>query len=1213
VDGKPAVVGLAQVEAGGAKQQKSASENSQQVIVRIRGKGRHRLQLRVQVPLKREGGWRVADFAIGGLPGAQFELEVPQPETEVRLSGQPDRADYLTSRPGEHIVSAVGFDGRVILRWRPKILAGRVDRALSTDSTIVFQVAEEGVRIVWDAMLQFPQSKRDAFQLKIPAGWQVLRVEGPNVRGWDWRSGQAGTVDTIDVDLLAMAEDAEQITVELQRGAAIGDQPTRLEVPQLAVDGAAIAQGTIIVRRSPRLNLQIRETQNVTSIDTAEWKPSEAAARAAAESPLKPVVHAGYRFRAGGYRITMDAASKKPRFVVRIDGLYRIGTYRRTLEAKFDINEVNRVPFSHVRFALPPTMTSLDDVSVPPECSWSTSESEGRTILHLWMPRGAVQNVNAVVTMTLQREPIGGDLDMPVFDFLEGVATTRLAVLIDPVYRLRPLELEGVRSLPPEQASWVRGELRPFVQLCLASQGEDAKARIAVERRKAVVAYDTITNVRFTDRSIEDTVLLDFDIQEAGIRELRFRLPASMQGCRVSAPMIRTQDITFDENDPTSPVEVRLTFQDDVMDDLRVLVRNDRLVDDEEHPAPIPFDVAVDDGIAVRAGERYVTLQNVGRDEVVEVTAEGVEKLTPDRQKELWRRLQLDAGEGFVTAAYRVRAELKSADLVFCVRSRPLAMTSPVRIRMAECILSLGADGAYRAEQVYWAENRSEQFLVVTLPKNARLWTAIVDGNPVKPLMMNTERPERIHIPIVRTAPGDLPYQIQIKYGGKLSPPSLVTHVSFPLIQPEDVTPEWSQLRLYLPEELRWLHFDGTMRAVPPDELDAGFADFEARIVRDLIETATHGDQFSRVRARQNAGLFSAIASKYGDRRASGGAVEEPLSLLQGFMESAYDDQAEGERGAAAQVDNTAQLEMLYRQQRVRRGKNVVEQSVSNWGLESGQSAMGRTAGGAEDVNARWLGELVGKKGQPSAATSVPAPQDRPAITSRNAPVQSRKLASRFEAAKKPESAPQAKEAYEAEMDALGPQAAGAADKVKQYEQRYSREIMAFGGGLGGEVIAGRRMQGHAEAVELSRQAVANEDTTQSFAVGGQLVPQQQGMLYENLASVDVPIPRQGREYTFVAPQGVARVEAWAIDEDTVWRSRQAGGAMVVWIVLLAAGYLVRRYVVKWQRSWWGRGAFLIGGVVGLCLAPALGLLMLLTAVGATIHHLFGPAQLRSR
>ncbi|RMF96687.1 MAG: hypothetical protein D6741_10785, partial [Planctomycetota bacterium] len=57
VDGKPAVVGLAQVEAGGAKQQKSASENSQQVIVRISGKGRHRLQLRVQVPLKREGGW----------------------------------------------------------------------------------------------------------------------------------------------------------------------------------------------------------------------------------------------------------------------------------------------------------------------------------------------------------------------------------------------------------------------------------------------------------------------------------------------------------------------------------------------------------------------------------------------------------------------------------------------------------------------------------------------------------------------------------------------------------------------------------------------------------------------------------------------------------------------------------------------------------------------------------------------------------------------------------------------------------------------------------------------------------------------------------------------------------------------------------------------------------------------------------------------------
>ncbi|GAB6166585.1 hypothetical protein JCM19992_25850 [Thermostilla marina] len=1221
VDGKPAVVGLAHVTPDDkTNRQAPHPGGSQVVVVRFGGKGTHRLQLRLQVPLQREGGWRVADFVIGGLPGAQFDLHVPEAETEVRFSGQPDRADYVTSQDGEHVVSAVGMDGHVVLRWRPKILAGRVDRALSTDASILFQVAEEGIRVVWDTAISFPQSKRDAFQLKIPAGWHVLRVEGPNVRGWEWRRNEAGGSDTIEVDLLAMAEDAEHITVELQRGVSIGHQPTQLDVPQLALDGAAISQGTIIVRRSPRLDLQIRETENVTSIDTANWKPSEAVVRASAESPLEPVVHAGYRFQSGDYRITMQAVSKQPRFVTRIDALYRIGTYQRTLEARFDINEVNRVPFSHVRFALPPTMTSLDDVSVPPECSWSTSQSEGRTILHLWMPRGAVQNVNAVATMTLQREPIGGEIDVPAFDFLEGNAAMRMAVLIDPVYRLRPLELEGMRPQPLESASWVRSELRSFVQLILASQAEDVKGRIAVERRKAVVSYDTITNVRFTDRSIEDTVLLDFDIKEAGIRELRFLLPASMQGCRVAAPMVRTEDIVFDEKDPNSPVEVRLTFQDDVMDDLRVLVRNDRLVDDQRHPAPVPFAVAVDDGIAVRAGERYVTLQNVGRDEVVEETAEGVEKLTPERQKELWRRMQIGDGKGFVTAAYRVRAELAQADLAFRVRSRPLAMTSPVRIRMAECLLSLGADGAYRAEQVYWTENRSEQFLVVTLPESARLWTAIVNGNPVKPLVMDGARPERIHVPIVRTAPGDLPYQIQLKYGGTISLSSLVTHVSFPLIEPEDVTPEWSQLRLYLPDELRWLHFDGTMRAVAPEELDAGFTEFEARIVRDLVETARHGDQFSRVRAKQNAGLFSSLTSEYADRRSSGGVIEESLALLQN-LGTEYDDQAEGERGAAAQVDNTVQLEMLYRQQRVRRGKNVVERAVSNWGLESKPSGGAEAAGGARDVNTRWFGELVGKKGQAASAASGPMPQDRPTTPPQNAPLQSRRLTSRFEAAEKSKSAPEYKESYEAEMDALGPQRARAADKVKQYEERYSQEIAGFagggfGGGVGGEAIAGRRMDREVEQLELGRQAGANEDAAQSFAIGGQqVVPQSQeaGMLFENLTSVDVPIPRQGREYTFIAPQGAARIGAWAVDEDTVSRGRQAGGATVVLVLLLAAGYIVRRYVVKWQRSWWGRGAFLIGGLIGLCLVPAIGLMMLLTAVGATIYHLFGQTEPQSR
>ena len=74
-------------------------------------------------------------------------------------------------------------------------------------------------------------------------------------------------------------------------------------------------------------------------------------------------------------------------------------------------------------------------------------------------------------------------------------------------------------------------------------RGVPYSGTLRLKLRKADVQCDTITNVRVTDRAIEETIRLDFTIERAGVRELSFLLPKEMAGSRISVPMLRQKTI----------------------------------------------------------------------------------------------------------------------------------------------------------------------------------------------------------------------------------------------------------------------------------------------------------------------------------------------------------------------------------------------------------------------------------------------------------------------------------------------------------------------------------------------------------------------------------------------------------------------------------------------------------------------------------------------
>ena len=122
----------------------------------------------------REGGWRIVRGQLPVGPAAALTLAVPAAGTEIGQSSLADRASFETKAADEKIETALGNDGRLDLQWRPKVMEGMVDQALTVQSTAILDVREDALRLVWQVKLDFGRGRRryvlSADARRIPGG-----------------------------------------------------------------------------------------------------------------------------------------------------------------------------------------------------------------------------------------------------------------------------------------------------------------------------------------------------------------------------------------------------------------------------------------------------------------------------------------------------------------------------------------------------------------------------------------------------------------------------------------------------------------------------------------------------------------------------------------------------------------------------------------------------------------------------------------------------------------------------------------------------------------------------------------------------------------------------------------------------------------------------------------------------------------------------------
>lgn len=1148
LDGAPAKLSVAGPAMDHQAQQRNVQRPAQSLLLlHAQGKRRHQLDLTVRMPLTAQGGWRIAQGMLPCAPATSLALTVPQPQTDVRLGGVVDRGVFETSQPNERISTALGAGGAIRIEWRPKVGRGRTDPDLKVETTAVLDVQEDGLRLVWGLGLQFPRSQRESFSLRIPQGYFVENVSGVNVRGWRVSGDDDQSPRALDITLLKAARDHETIVLHLRRpaGAEDGGVSEGFEAPIIEVDGASLHNGSVTIRRSPTLLLRTVEVRGASRADVPRHI-DQLMAEAREKTPLGIRHYETYRFATTPFMLRFAAAPVQAKVAAELQTILRIAQRRRSLESRIILNVQDR-PIHRLELLIPHDL-KVEAVDAPGSSEWSvqeeTEDSAARRALTILYQEGRSGRTQIILRGILGETGPADSVPIPALavsniDRQEG----NIVVQADPALSVTAQNLRGCENvLLGTVLSWLRAEQRELAQIAIHHRTADYGGTIKLDIRQPEVACEAITNAHIGDQAIEDTILLDFNIRRAGVRSVSFLLPDYLSDARISVPMLRSRTIEPADDRP-GWVRVRLDLQDAVMGRLRVLIESDRLLTAASHPVPIPI---IEMGVTDR---RYVALESAGRDEVVVETATGLQPL--NRRAREWQAVA-EILQGGPTEIYIARDDEEEPSLIFGLSRREAVRTAGARIGLAETLLVLDAQGAYRAAQSYRVDNNTEQFLEIELPEGAELWTAYVAGEPVKPVQVSGPAKARnLHLPLVKTAPGDLDYEVVIKYGGALDKPGSIGSVSFPLIRTVNINVELSRARLFLPDTHSWFDFGGTMRPITEvGEYEAGYVAYQTREVERLAKTLSDSNEYARARG---AWSFENLKSEIAEQREqlrgydAGEELQRQQIAQEQVLQSAERQlqQLRREPESAMHFDNRARLGDLYDEQSHSRSSNVVQDLTTNFYAAAEPSdGKERVADQEAQFEDEWLAA--------NALQTEDKARDYSARV-RMAPEQLRKGGRADDAMGRPV-APEV--AQRGLVDKLEPADAPASQPAQvesgsRGRRTPARERQAGIGGGGG--MAGSRPSA---GVEVQIEQAEGESLGQAgmgFGGGGTAMGRTLG-----LVSLDIELPQRGVEYRFTTPRGAVEITARAASTNMLQILRRLAMCVLAAIVILILYRLIQ-------------------------------------------------------
>ncbi|HUT30558.1 MAG TPA: hypothetical protein VMX13_12260 [Sedimentisphaerales bacterium] len=744
-DGRPAQWQGAPALVGEDKQVKDPTTG---MVVMLPGEASGLLELHAVGTPFYQGRRAGISFTLPPLPAAVMTVTLPEEDLELEveeIDGTPTRRAV---NGGVEWTVPLGMRRELKLSWAPKESGGAADRTLSAASEHDVYAFHWSLVGVTKITYSFSAGERDRFSVSVPKGATLTALEGANIR--DFRQAGEQTIDsevfkTVEVRLHRPAKKQYELTARWLSELPPLEQPSPLSL--VRAGQVSRESGTVTLHSAGGM------TMKVVEVSGGRRTNMESAAAAITAGQTQPVARYYWPYRP--FSLSLQISRPPVIAKVSLDQLVRVSSDQVQLLVEAKVRtDLGRVFGADLM--LPEGYELLSVVGPLVENFHERQTPKGR-LLHVKFSSATQQTTMALVLLSSKvelesfRAPTISAVDAQGVPLPEQQG--RIAVQVAAALDAQTVSSENLKSVEPQSLrDWLDQNQVRAVQFAYRYEAANPSLLLNIRPQPTHIRVEVFAGLVVKAASADYTYRLRYDITGTPIDHLRFQMPSEYAPLvAVDSPAKRSITQFVAEEGQTG---WDVSFMNEVAGTVDITVNFGLPVDESTKVLEVP---RID--TEAPAGYRAIAaIQNISRHEIYLKDKTKLDNLPASEQRELIPEQMRDS----------LQYVLDSFESGWSLSLNFKPAKAAARIQAVVDLLALTTvvdrDGRCRYEARLALQNRNEQFLRVSVPRGLRLWSATVAEQPVKPVTAAGLPDGEVLVPLVKTSPGGLPYDVYLYF-----------------------------------------------------------------------------------------------------------------------------------------------------------------------------------------------------------------------------------------------------------------------------------------------------------------------------------------------------------------------------------------------------------------------------------------------------------------
>jgi len=480
----------------------------------IRGRGQHRLELTIAVPLKKQLPSRSLVLSLPASPICHVKLDVAHSSVVARARSELSILDVKPMTNGHTLIDVTGVGTRLDLTWQPNVELRNSEISLDCQTTIRAQVETEQMWFRADQQVKALQGLFDQIVVRIPPGAEQLKLEDPEKQSFkiDPENRQRAIVSFKE------KTNSAQLTWTMRL-------PSKLQAPVIFdgfyVEGARKQMGRIGLATAEGLRLFTPRDANIVGVLAGEFPAS-----------MGSVVRA-YQFLGSPFRMSITYDEVRPYFQVNPQLVLTASAQYLTLAGNFEFH-VDRDNLNEVTLTWPSHKSegwTIESFDKPGVVEAYSVDDKGQITARLVNQRSGTFSVQLSArrplkpgedsTFTLPRPKAASRLSPTTLVLVNAEnVDTDLTARGETVYHLLPSTSLDSLKLPDIPQGLVKTVYR------VETDDQSFSLRVTLQKQK--IRTESLTEAKWLDNSFRLTQSLIYDVSYERLSQVRISVPASV-------------------------------------------------------------------------------------------------------------------------------------------------------------------------------------------------------------------------------------------------------------------------------------------------------------------------------------------------------------------------------------------------------------------------------------------------------------------------------------------------------------------------------------------------------------------------------------------------------------------------------------------------------------------------------------------------------------